>query len=364
MKREKIDQMSSEVVDSNPYSRLMALERMGIVDNYQSIRDFTVVIVGIGGVGSTAAEMLCRCGIGKLIMFDYDTVELANMNRLFFRPDQTGMKKTDAAIDTLMMINPDVVYESYPYNITSVKEYQKFQEVLLSGSLSGGKVDLVLGCVDNFQARITVNRACMEHNIVWMESGVSEDAMNGHIQMILPGRTACFECAPPLIVARGGNEKELKREGVCAASLPTTMSIVSSFLIQNALKYLLGFGELSYYLGYNGMKNFFQNYEMKPNDSCSNPHCITRQTEVANEPTPEPTPAEPELSPILHEDNTWGITLISESDQTPTDTPTELPEGLTYSYTPQTQQPTEQTSADPTSSLQDLRSRLKTLQSQ
>ena len=44
----------------------MALKRMGIVDNYQRIREFTVVVVGVGGVGSVAAEMLTRCGIGKV----------------------------------------------------------------------------------------------------------------------------------------------------------------------------------------------------------------------------------------------------------------------------------------------------------
>lgn len=93
--------MSAEVVDSNPYSRLMALKRMGIVKNYEDIRDFSVLIVGLGGIGSVAAEMLTRCGIGKLIMYDYDTVEIANMNRLFFRPEQAGMTKTAAAKQTL-----------------------------------------------------------------------------------------------------------------------------------------------------------------------------------------------------------------------------------------------------------------------
>jgi ubiquitin-like modifier-activating enzyme 5 len=67
-------EMSSEVVDSNPYSRLMALKRMGIVSNYEKIRDCSVAVVGVGGVGSVAAEMLTRCGIGKLILFDYDKV--------------------------------------------------------------------------------------------------------------------------------------------------------------------------------------------------------------------------------------------------------------------------------------------------
>jgi len=76
------------------------------------------LIVGLGGVGSVAAEMLCRCGIGKLLLFDYDKVEIANMNRLFFRPDQAGMTKTDAANQTLEEINPDVIYETYTYNIT------------------------------------------------------------------------------------------------------------------------------------------------------------------------------------------------------------------------------------------------------
>jgi hypothetical protein len=80
-RRKKIEEMSAEVIDSNPYSRLMALKRMGIVENYARIRDFSVIVVGMGGVGSVAAEMLTRCGIGKLIMFDYDKVEIANMNR-------------------------------------------------------------------------------------------------------------------------------------------------------------------------------------------------------------------------------------------------------------------------------------------
>jgi tRNA A37 threonylcarbamoyladenosine dehydratase len=48
------------------FSRLMALKRMGIVENYENIRKFTVAIVGVGGVGSVTAEMLTRCGIGKV----------------------------------------------------------------------------------------------------------------------------------------------------------------------------------------------------------------------------------------------------------------------------------------------------------
>lgn len=79
-------------------------------------------------------------------------------------------------------------------------------------------------------------QACNELNQIWMESGVSENAVSGHIQLIRPGETACFGCAPPLVVAANIDEKTLKREGVCAASLPTTMGIVAGLLVQNTLK--------------------------------------------------------------------------------------------------------------------------------
>lgn len=108
----------------------MALKRMGIVNNYEDIRNYTVAVVGIGGVGSVTAEMLTRCGIGKLILFDYDKVELANMNRLFFQPHQSGLSKVEAAAETLKNINPDVEIVTYNYNITSVDNFDNFMKVI------------------------------------------------------------------------------------------------------------------------------------------------------------------------------------------------------------------------------------------
>ncbi|KAK9884276.1 hypothetical protein WA026_005228 [Henosepilachna vigintioctopunctata] len=253
----KIAEMSMQVVDSNPYSRLMALKKMGIVKNYEKIRTFCVAIIGVGGVGSVAAEMLTRCGIGKLLLFDYDKVELANMNRLFFQPHQSGLSKVEAAAETLQNINPDVEILSFNYNITSVDNFEHFQSTLLTQGCDGKPVDLVLSCVDNFEARLTINSVCNETNLNWFESGVAENAISGHIQFLEPGRTACFACVPPLIVASNIDEKTLKRDGVCAASLPTTMAIVAGFLVQNTLKYLLNFGDVANYLGYNALNDFF-----------------------------------------------------------------------------------------------------------
>jgi len=312
--RDKISNMSSEVVDSNPYSRLMALKRMGIVDNYEKIREYTVALVGVGGVGSVSAEMLTRCGIGKLILFDYDKVELANMNRLFFQPHQAGLSKVAAAALTLSNINPDVEMETHNYNITTVENFDHFISRISKGSLSGGPVDLVLSCVDNFEARMAINKACNELGQTWFESGVSENAVSGHIQFIEPGKLACFACAPPLVVAANIDEKTLKREGVCAASLPTTMGIVAGFLVQNSLKYLLKFGQVSHYLGYNAMLDFFPTMSMKPNPNCDEYQCLKLQKARAEElaANPEIVLEVEEEEAVVHEDNDWGISLVDE----------------------------------------------------
>ena len=320
VKREKIAKMSAEVKDDNPYSRLMALQRMGIVKDYEKIREKTVAVVGVGGVGSVACEMLTRCGIGRLLMYDYDKVELANMNRLFFRPEHSGMTKTDAAVKTLMEINPDVNFESYHMNITTVDGYDNFlKSITKDGAGEESRVDLILSCVDNYEARMTINQACLELEQNWMESGVSEDAVSGHIQLIEPGVTACFECVPPLVVASGIDEKTLKREGVCAASLPTTMGMVAGFLVQNTLKYLLNFGQVSTYLGYNAMKDFFPQMEIQPNPGCSNSRCCKLQTKFAKKrelrKLKYDVQEEEEDEGPLHEDNEWSISVVPEETE-------------------------------------------------
>lgn len=312
--RQRIEKMSAEVVDSNPYSRLMALQRMGIVKEYERIREKTVAVVGVGGVGSVTADMLTRCGVGKLILFDYDKVELANMNRLFFTPDQAGLSKVAAAAKTLTFINPDVTIETHNYNITTVESFDKFLDTIAHGGLQNGEpVDLVLSCVDNFEARMAINTACNELSLNWFESGVSENAVSGHIQFIRPGDTACFACAPPLVVAENIDERTLKREGVCAASLPTTMGITAGMLVQNTLKYLLNFGEVSDYLGYNAMNDFFPKMTLKPNTQCDDRHCLARQKDFQAKPKAVVEEVIEEDEQPLHDDNQWGIELVDDS---------------------------------------------------
>eukprot|EP00933_Yihiella_yeosuensis_P070755 TRINITY_DN78918_c0_g1_i1.p1 TRINITY_DN78918_c0_g1~~TRINITY_DN78918_c0_g1_i1.p1 ORF type:complete len:424 (-),score=88.68 TRINITY_DN78918_c0_g1_i1:55-1326(-) len=322
--RQKIAKMSAEVRDDNPYSRLLALQRMGVVQDYEKIRTYSVLIVGIGGVGSVVAEMLTRCGIGKLLLFDYDKVELANMNRLFFRPEQSGMSKVEASLQTLKGINPDVEFEAYNRNITTSENYEHLLDRIQNGGLGNDKrVNLVLSCVDNYAARMTINQVCNEIGQVWLESGVSENAVSGHIQTMIPGKYACFECAPPGVVAGGGNEADIKREGVCAASLPTTMGITAGLLAQATLKHLLKFGTVSNFLGYDALGDFFPSYGMAPNPECTSVQCRRRQEEWKADPEGQmerygikkDEPQKEETSGELHPDNEWGITCEDDGEE-------------------------------------------------
>jgi ubiquitin-like modifier-activating enzyme 5 len=79
------------------------------------------------------------------------------------------------------------------------------------------------------------------------------------------------------VVASGIDESKLKRDGVCAASLPTTMGIIAGLLVQSALKYLLNFGEVSDHLGYSAITDFFPKETIKPNPECKQERCLHLQ---------------------------------------------------------------------------------------
>lgn len=79
------------------------------------------------------------------------------MNRLFFRPEQAGMTKTEAAAQTLMGINPDVAIESYTMNITTLQGFDDFKASICNAD-GASRVDLILSCVDNYEARMTINQ--------------------------------------------------------------------------------------------------------------------------------------------------------------------------------------------------------------
>lgn len=117
------------------------------------------------------------------------------------------------------------------------------------------------------------------------------------------------------------------------------MAVVAGFLVMNTLKYLLNFGEVSHYVGYNALSDFFPRESIKPNPACDDSYCLTRQKEyqdkLANEPVEVPAAHDQDDS-VVHEDNDWGIELVSESASVVPEpaTASGVAPGLKFAYDP------------------------------
>ena len=132
------------------YSRHILLAEVG-VEGQQRLLDAKVLIIGLGGLGSSAAMYLAAGGVGQLTLCDHDTVELSNLQRqIIHRTSTIGQPKVNSARDALYGINPEV---------DCVALAARAEGVQLDKLVAGA--DVVLDCSDNFATRYAVNRACL-----------------------------------------------------------------------------------------------------------------------------------------------------------------------------------------------------------
>jgi len=95
-----------------------ALEERHGKELHRAFSSATVAICGLGGIGSNIAITLARAGIGKLILIDFDCVDITNLHRQQYKADQIGMYKTDALADNLREIAPYIELETHRKRIT------------------------------------------------------------------------------------------------------------------------------------------------------------------------------------------------------------------------------------------------------
>ncbi len=100
---------------------------------HKKLKNSTVGIAGLGGLGSTIAISLARIGVGKLIISDFDVVEPSNLNRQQYFYDQIGKFKTDATLENLKRINPYVEIEKHNIylNETNIKQIYSSVDVMI-----------------------------------------------------------------------------------------------------------------------------------------------------------------------------------------------------------------------------------------
>ena len=95
-----------------------ALEERHGKELQQAFSSATVAICGLGGLGSNIAISLARAGLGKLILIDFDRVDITNLHRQQYKATQIGMYKTEALADNLREIAPYIEFETYTERIT------------------------------------------------------------------------------------------------------------------------------------------------------------------------------------------------------------------------------------------------------
>ena len=126
---------------------------------------------------------LVLLGVGTTHVIDLDNVEPSNLSRsVLFRAEDGGQAKAVVAARRAREINPDVTIIPMHGDVITDLGLGLFSDV-----------DVVIGCLDNREARLWVNRQCWKASTPWVDSGIQE--IQGVVKVFVPPHSACYECA-------------------------------------------------------------------------------------------------------------------------------------------------------------------------
>ena len=138
-------------------------------ENFRKVCDKKICIVGVGGVGGAALEGLVRFGIKNIAIFDFDTVDITNLNRqIISTADAVGQKKTVAAANRAKSINPGINLETFDVfiekdNLDLIKQ---------------AKPDYVIDAIDSVKAKLDLIEFCHRENIPVISSMGTGNRLN------------------------------------------------------------------------------------------------------------------------------------------------------------------------------------------
>ncbi len=197
------------------------------------VRQATALVIGAGALGNEVLKNLALMGIGQLFICDFDTIEDGNLSRsVLFRASDRGRRKAEAAAERVKEINPDVRVRAWHGDINFEMGLGVFRHV-----------DVIIGCLDNREARLSINRFAHSVGRPWVDGAIQE--LMGIVRVFWPGRGACYECtltdADYQIINLRYSCPLLARQNILQGKVPTTptsASIVAAFQAQEALKIL------------------------------------------------------------------------------------------------------------------------------
>lgn len=131
-------------------------------EGLEKLNKANLLVVGLGGVGSFAAEFLARAGVGNLTIVDGDTIDITNINRQLPALQSTiGQNKVDVVVERIKDINPDI-------NLTPINEFlspERMDEILEENNFN-----YVLDCIDSISPKLALIKACRRRKIKLVSS--------------------------------------------------------------------------------------------------------------------------------------------------------------------------------------------------
>jgi molybdopterin/thiamine biosynthesis adenylyltransferase len=207
------------------YSRQIMLPQVDI-EGQQKLISAQILIIGAGGLGSPAAMYLAAAGVGKITLYDDDTVEISNLQRQIAHFTQDiGASKVASAKRTLQALNPET-------QVIAIQ--QRLAGELLDKAVADA--DVVLDCCDNFTTRFAVNKACVRNKTPLVSGAAIR--FEGQVVVFTPGQhnSPCYNC---LYNDSGEETQNCANNGVIA---PIT-GIIGSIQALEAIKLLIARGE-------------------------------------------------------------------------------------------------------------------------
>jgi molybdopterin/thiamine biosynthesis adenylyltransferase len=205
------------------YSRQILLPQFG-VEGQERLMASSVLVVGAGGLGSPVALYLAAAGVGRLVIADFDRVDLTNLQRqILHATDRIGTPKAESARRTLHALNPEI--EIVPIG-------RKLEAELLQEQVAAS--DAVVDASDNFATRFAVNAACVATGRPLIAGAVIRWEGQVSVYTGRPG-DPCYRC----LYGNGGEVEDTCSEN---GILAPVAGIVGSIQATETLKVLSGVG--------------------------------------------------------------------------------------------------------------------------
>ena len=179
----------------------------------------TVAVIGVGGVGGYAAEMVVRAGVGSLIILDSDEVSVTNKNRQLLALDSTvGRPKCDVLAERLLEINPSL-------KLTVIKEYLEAEKA--HDVLGAYKIDFLVDAIDTLSPKLHLIKYCVDNGIP-LVSSMGAGAKFDATKVRLTDVSKSFNCPLAYIVRKRLRHMGIRKgfQVVFSDELPDRESIV------------------------------------------------------------------------------------------------------------------------------------------